>query len=571
MPWGRAVGAVGVRRAVTRVLVACVLVACVLGALTILTGLPVASATSQQPSVGTSMPTRGASVHRPPVDAPVVDGFRPPPEPWQAGNRGLDYATVPGAAVAASAAGVVTFAGTVGGDRFVTLTHPDGLRTTYGYLATIAVASGEEVAAGTVIGTSAGRFHFGVRDVAGTYLDPSSLFAAGVVRLVPGGDDGAVVVAGPGGPEVWQVVADLLAGGVRGGLDGSLELLPGAVGIAPAVAHYLERFAAAGVARDAAVALVAAALVEEGPCTPVAEPPPPPGGRRVLVLVAGFGSTSGRTGIDEVDADALGYDPADVLRFSYAGGRIPASPPEAGNPLGALASSEYGSGHSLGDLPTAGDALAAMLGEVASALPGVPIDVVAHSQGGVVARLGISRAHASGGLPGEVASLITLGSPHHGADLATAGAAIASTPRGAAALDLAGALGLPLAGDAAALGQLSEASAVSANPGGAGEGAPFPAQVRFTSIAARGDPVVPMPRTLAPTATTTTVSVMGVGAHDALPGSPEATREIALAIGGRPPTCRGRADRLADVAVGHGIANAHDGLGSALVGLAAIL
>lgn len=509
--------------------------------------------------------------YRPPVDAPVVDDFRPPPEPWRAGNRGIDFETAPGASVAASAAGQVTFAGPVGGQLHVTIAHPDGLRTTYAFLATISVTAGDDVPAGGVVGTSAGRFHFGVRDARGNYLDPADLLAVGVARLVPGGDDGAVVVAGPSGPGVWEIVADLLAGGVRIGSGTTVSLLPGAAGLAPALAHYVDRFVAAGVSRDAALALLTAALADAGPCTAVDVAPPPHPGRRVLVLVAGFGSTSGHTGVDDVDAASLGYDAADVVRFSYAGGRTPAGSGVAPSTLGALSSSDYTSAHSLGDLPTASDDLADLLADVAAAEPGVPIDVVAHSQGGVVARLGLSRAAARAALPPEVQTLVTLGSPHHGADLATAGSAIASTSRGAAALDLAGALGLPVSGDSNALHQLSEMSAISSSPGDAGEGVPFPTGVRFTSVGARGDPVVPLPRTMAPGAATTTVSVVGFGAHDALPGSPEATREIALAVGGLPPTCRSRGDRLTDVAVGHGIATAHDSAGAALVGLAALL
>lgn len=521
---------------------------------------------------GNSLGAGGApEVHRPPVDAPVVDDFRAPPEPWSAGNRGIDYATAPGASVAASAGGRVTFAGPVGGQLHVTIAHPDGLRTTYAFLATVSVTAGDVVPAGGVVGTSAGRFHFGVRDAQGNYLDPADLLAVGVARLVPGGDDGAVVVAGPVGPGVWEIVADLLAGGVRVGTGAPVSLLPGAAGLAPALVHYADRFAAAGVSRDAALALLAAALADPGPCTALEVPAPSPTDRRVLVLVAGFGSTSGHTGVDDVDAASLGYDAADVVRFSYAGGRTPAQHGSGSTSLGELPASPYEAAHSLGDLPTASDDLADLLAAVAEAEPGVPIDVVAHSQGGVVARLGLSRAAGRDALPPEVQTLVTLGSPHHGADLATAGSAIASTPRGSAALDLAGALGLPVAGDSAALHQLSEASAIASHPGDAGEGLPFPSGVRFTSVGARGDPVVPLPRTLAPGAATTTVSVTGVGAHDALPGSAQATREIALAVGGLPPTCRSRQDRLVDVAVGHGIAAGHDGAGAALVGLAALL
>ena len=34
--------------------------------------------------------------YQPPVDAPVTDPFRPPLTPYGPGNRGIDYATVPG-------------------------------------------------------------------------------------------------------------------------------------------------------------------------------------------------------------------------------------------------------------------------------------------------------------------------------------------------------------------------------------------------------------------------------------------------------------------------------------------
>ena len=49
--------------------------------------------------------------YRLPVDAPVVDGFRPPTTPYGPGNRGLEYATVAGTEVRAAAGGRVTFAG----------------------------------------------------------------------------------------------------------------------------------------------------------------------------------------------------------------------------------------------------------------------------------------------------------------------------------------------------------------------------------------------------------------------------------------------------------------------------
>ena len=72
---------------------------------------------------------------RPPVAAPIADHFRDPPCPWCAGNRGLQYAVAAGTPVRAAAAGTVTFAGLVAGVRYVVLAHADGLRATYGGLA----------------------------------------------------------------------------------------------------------------------------------------------------------------------------------------------------------------------------------------------------------------------------------------------------------------------------------------------------------------------------------------------------------------------------------------------------
>jgi murein DD-endopeptidase MepM/ murein hydrolase activator NlpD len=124
--------------------------------------------------------------YRPPVPAPIVDHFRPPACTWCPGNRGIDYDTPSGTPVHAAAPGEVTFAGRIGGDGFVTVAHADGLRTSYAFLATIAVRQGEVVVQGQVVGTTEGRLHFGVRR-GSTYLDPELLFAGGRVRarLVP--------------------------------------------------------------------------------------------------------------------------------------------------------------------------------------------------------------------------------------------------------------------------------------------------------------------------------------------------------------------------------------------------
>jgi murein DD-endopeptidase MepM/ murein hydrolase activator NlpD len=125
--------------------------------------------------------------YRPPVMAPIVEHFEAPVCRWCPGNRGLDYATRPGEPVRAAASGRVTFAGLVAGRRWVTIAHRDGLRTSYGPLAAVAVRAGADVTSGQALGRAAGPLHFGVRrgDV---YVDPETVLGAAVrlrPRLVP--------------------------------------------------------------------------------------------------------------------------------------------------------------------------------------------------------------------------------------------------------------------------------------------------------------------------------------------------------------------------------------------------
>jgi murein DD-endopeptidase MepM/ murein hydrolase activator NlpD len=118
-----------------------------------------------------------------PVPAAVSRGFEAPACPWCSGHRGLQYATRAGDPVRAASAGRVSFAGLVAGARWVTIEHPDGLRTSYGGLASIAVRRGQAVDGVTVVGTAGGALHVGLRR-GDTYLDPAALFTW-PVRLVP--------------------------------------------------------------------------------------------------------------------------------------------------------------------------------------------------------------------------------------------------------------------------------------------------------------------------------------------------------------------------------------------------
>ena len=94
------------------------------------TAPPTTGAHSTSPSPRVVLPPGPTPVvYRVPVDAPVVDPFRPPATPYGPGNRGVDFATTAGQPVLAMADGVVVFAGQVGGTLHVVLLHADGVRT----------------------------------------------------------------------------------------------------------------------------------------------------------------------------------------------------------------------------------------------------------------------------------------------------------------------------------------------------------------------------------------------------------------------------------------------------------
>jgi hypothetical protein len=170
----------------------------------------------------------------------------------------------------------------------------------------------------------------------------------------------------------------------------------------------------------------------------------------------------------------------------------------------------------------------------------------------------LERRHGAAWLD-RLGLVATLGSPHGGADLATAVDAVSSTVKGDAALELfAAATGQELDDDGVSIGQLSETSGVVAELAAH----PVPEGVRAVSIAARGDLIVPVPRTVAPGMTPVVVPLSGRSAHSDLPSSPAATRELALALAGLAPTCQSFAAALMDQVQGEGISLVEDLIGA---------
>ena len=485
--------------------------------------------------------TSASVEYRPPSDAEIVDHFRPPPKPWMAGNRGIDYGTSAGAQIGAAAAGRVIFAGQVGGALHVTVEHADGLRTSYSFLASIAVSTGEQVRVGDVVGIAGGPFHFGVRAPDDTYLDPEALLAGTLrprSRLVPGTDQG---------------LERLGAHEQRSLLDVFLDTGSAAVAATSAwasrttalVAHYLAELNPTTHAIRTVDAF-AKWLHDQETCTPSATEVPDRQSRRIVVLVSGLGTSSDANTAWEIDTKSLGYADADVVRYSYEGGQAPRVDANhqsnlrsvASQPFAAIATRPFTSLDSQQSVGTSADRLSALLQSVAAAQPGVPIDVVAHSQGGVVARLAVERSGAEDRLPSEVDTLVTVSSPQQGAPLATAVVALGDSPGGAAALTQVRAAGAAddLDNHLPALSDLAETSPIIDEL----HQRSMPSGVRFVTIGGSGDLVVPGSVAVDPVADASVILPTEIGkeTHGTLPSSPAATREIGLAIAGIGPTCQ---------------------------------
>jgi murein DD-endopeptidase MepM/ murein hydrolase activator NlpD len=131
-----------------------------------------------------------------PVRGQVIRQYDPPETPFGSGHRGIDIAAPLGTPVRAAQGGLVAFAGPVAGALFVSIDHPDGVRTTYSWLSEVRARAGDRVERGAIVGlTGSGHpgmepphLHLGAR-YGGEYIDPMLLLGGGsvvgLVRLAP--------------------------------------------------------------------------------------------------------------------------------------------------------------------------------------------------------------------------------------------------------------------------------------------------------------------------------------------------------------------------------------------------
>ena len=509
------------------------------------------------------------SVWSRPVPGRVVHPFVAPKSRYGSGHRGVDFAASIGTPVQAARAGVVTFAGMVGGTLHVVIDHGGGIRTSMSFLATVNVRSGQHVARGEAVGTTGGAgpdhgvgvLHFGVR-IGEDYVDPMALFAAvdltAAIHLAPVhhepsqtglvsrpnesrslADSLHLPRAIPGlTPEQLPNLWEQLVSGTEAGLEGTFDGAEWGVGVLVKVGYgaslslwHLVRDrtpvgALAGDLHSMASRFMAYQDAQDN-CTANGSAPSSPlanlgSGHRLMAVGGINSSTNAKTGATfGLDTKALGYLKGEVNWFSYA--------PDGG---GYQPNDTYGD--VLGKAVLLRDQLRAMQREQ----PGVEVDLIAHSQGGVVVDAFMQLVYdpTDRSLP-PLGTAATLSSPHQGAPLAQAGLEIRESFLGRKLLD-----GV----EWAAGGAIPPSNGVSTRQLAPSShlmkrlwAKPLPVGFDFTSFGASDDPIVPAPQTVAPGARSVMVNPDGLGDHSAIVSDPSVMRDVRLALELRSPQCVG--------------------------------
>ncbi len=494
----------------------------------------------------------------PPVAGNVVRPFAEPIAQYAAGHRGVDFAATPGTPVRAANDGTVSFAGSVAGALHVVVAHEGGIRTSYSFLASIDVRVGQTVTRGQVVGRAGGSgdahgpgiLHFGVR-VGDRYVDPMLLFRprdlTRMVRLVPPDEleaaespdrDGEVaalarIVEDEEGDDhdCSGVVGEVAAMfGLGDTVESACEALEGAIDVAWRVLRSVGEEAAEVVdaleqvvtdvvdrMRDTGESLAAAAAAVAGDVAQQVERvveaavdfardvyerltscPQPTAKRRirgsgnVAWAIGGYDSQR-RTRADgtvsasfHFGARRLGYQAGEVEYASYS-----------------ATTEAYAKRATHQDLNVSAANLAAQLRDYAREHPLQPIDLVGHSQGGVVIYLFLADHYV--GHEHEyprVENVVTYASPLEGTPLADVQQGASDTP----IESLAGEHDF----DAPSLRQLQEKSNLIEHLADAR----YPRNVRYLSLAGSEDAVVPSTSSDPPMGTKYTLPVGATGLPD---------------------------------------------------------
>lgn len=501
------------------------------------------------PDAGASAEAGAVRRFSPPVPGVVLRPFAAPRTRYGPGHRGVDLTAASDEEVRAVGDGTVVFAGSVAGSFHVVVGHAGDLRTSYSYLASISVRKGDRVARGGVVGTAGGvapagstgagahetgGLHLGAR-IGETYFDPMLLFQpldlTEIVHLAPVGgtesrrDRSWAVEASGLRRGLDAVAADLgdlagFGGGPDVGGDGLVDRVSGALG---SWLGFAARSVPGGTLALEAAGRLGAAAKAELECDANARPADGTGGSgHRLLAVAGINSaTDSATGATfGLPVGQLGYLPDEVDWFSYAGD-----------------GEAYTADDTLQRIVASARELARQLRRMEAENPGREVDLIAHSQGGVVIDVFLQRIYqASDDRYPPIGTVITLASPHQGAPAAEASQRISQSESGRALLGLGDGV-LPGA-DAPAVADLDPRSKLMAKLWDDA----LPDQIDLTSIAAVDDPVAPATRAEVPGADNVLVDPPGVSDHTPIVSDPRAMAAVASALEGRAPPCLSVAD-----------------------------
>jgi triacylglycerol esterase/lipase EstA (alpha/beta hydrolase family) len=259
-------------------------------------------------------------------------------------------------------------------------------------------------------------------------------------------------------------------------------------------------------------------------CVDDASAPPGGGGSGHLVLtVAGINSaTDPATGRAlDLDTARLGYHRDEVRSYSYA--------PDGG---------PYERGDTWRAIDASAEAVRRQLRAMQREHPGREVDLVAHSQGGVVVTQFLLRHYDPGDptLP-PIGTVVTLAAPLQGAPAATAAEQVRGSESGRAALDAADRVAdgaLPPTG-ATSTRELAEGSKVIRTV----SRAPLPEHIDLTTIGGADDVVVPADHASRPGARSVPVDPAGVADHSGILRDRGALDAVRLALEGRGVPCVG--------------------------------
>lgn len=430
-----------------------------------------------------------------PVDGPIIEQWQAPGTDWGPGHRGIDLYAAPETAVRASGAGRVVFAGTVAGVKAVTIEHAGDMTTTYTDLAGILVAHGTYVLQGQWLGHS-GVTHGASGEaglhfgvkIAGAYVNPEDY-------LGPLDVSGAIYLT----PLIGGWARDLPGYGAGSYLDDACR----------------------DPAQSGALA------------TP---------NDNVVVVVPGLASESMNGFQHKVFdlADSLGYSEKRTYFFSYRG----SDEPDLHEP--------YDRVDTYNGLTEAAGKLTTMLIRISDRHPGADVDVLAYSQGGLVARSALENRLSSWapGLP-RVDHLVTYSTPHSGSKLAdlpdelgdgsfsgslltetvshwSRGGGVVPDPKSATVRDL--------RPDSSFIDRLADHDVVFGT--------------RVLSLSIPNDWVVPVIRTLYPGQRNDVVAASGLSGHSGILWSGAARDAAHAFLRDAPPSCPTNLDHIAPGATG---------------------